>query len=161
MKTKTFLLSLLLLLPLLASCTFTARYATDRSVTELCEAALQALDEDDLVLDTVGITDDYFSMPDTVTEHVIVYCKDTDCIDEFGIFRVEAGNTEAVAALLRKQYLAPAYEKNRDFYNSYIPDETVKLAEARVECYGNVVVYAILSPADQSTLFSAIRKALQ
>lgn len=153
------ILSLFLLLPLLLSCAPAARYAA-LPVDALSEVALDALDGEEYLLDTVGITDDYFSIPDYVTSHALFYCKRTECIDEIGLFRVENGRAEELAALLRTAYLAPAYEKNRDFYDSYIPKETPKLRDARVECYGDTVVYAILSPADQSALFSALKKAL-
>ncbi len=147
----------------LLACSPAPRYASDRSVTDLCEAALESLDEDgdDYLLDTVGLTEDYFSMPDYVTEHVILYSRETETIDEFGIFRVETGRAVEFSNLLHESYLVPAYEKNRDFYDSYIPEETPKLRDARVECYGDTVVYAILSATDQSTLFAALRNALQ
>ena len=154
------ILSLLLLLLLLAACTPAARYTADVPVDTLCLRALESLDREDLRLDTVGVIEDYFSMPNYVISHAILYSPETACIDEIGIFRVEGGNAAALAALLRDGYLAPAYEKHRDFYDSYIPGETPKLRDARVECYGDTVVYAILSAADQSTLFAAMRKAL-
>lgn len=151
--------SLLLLLLTLTACTPAARY-TELPLDALSEVALDTLDGEDYLLDSVGITDDYFTMPDYVDSHAILYCKRTECIDEVGLFRVESGRAEELAALLRTAYLAPAYEKNRDFYDSYIPAQTKKLRDARVECYGDTVVYAILSPADQSALFSALKKAL-
>ena len=153
------ILPLFLLLPLLLSCAPTARYAA-LPVDALSEVALDALDGEEYLLDTVGITDDYFSMPDYVESHAIFYCKRTECIDEIGLFHVESGHAEELAALLRTAYLSPAYEKNRDFYDSYIPKETPKLRDARVECYGDTVVYAILSPSEQTTLFAALKKAL-
>lgn len=159
MKIKQ-LFALLALSLLLASCA--PRAFASLPPEELCEIALASLEGggENFLPDTVGVTEDYFPMPDYVTSHIILYDRETDCIDEIGIFCVEEGHADALAACLRERYLAPAYEKNRDFYNSYIPNETPKLQNARVECYGNTVVYAILSPKEQSTLFSAVKKAL-
>lgn len=161
MKTKAFLSCLLLSLTVaLIACASTPRYVSDRSVADLCEVALDALDGDGLVYDTVGITDDYFTLPDYVTEHAVLYCPDTDCIDELGIFRVESGKAKELAELLKTEYLAASYEKNRDFYESYLPKEAPKLRDARVECYGDTVVYTVLSPTDEGTVHSALRRAL-
>ena len=160
MKRTLAALPLLLSLCLFA-CTPAPHYRRALPLDTLCTVALDALGGENYLIDTAGITEDYFSMPDCVTEHVILYCRDTDCIDEIGFFRTSEQDAEALAALLRSSYLAPAYEKNRDFYDSYIPRETQKLRDARVECFGDTVVYAILSPTDQATLFSALRASLR
>ena len=153
------LLCAALALLLFTACAGT-RYAADVPLGELCTRALDALGEEEYRLDTVGITDDYFTMPDYVTECAILYSSRTDCINELGIFFVEDGRAKEFAALLRDSYLLPAYEKNREFYDSYIPSETPKLRDARVETFGNAVVYAILPTKEASDLFSAIRIAL-
>ena len=160
MKRTLTALTLLLTLSLFA-CAHAVHYRRALPLDTLCTVALDALGGEDYLIDTAGVTEDYFPMPDCVTEHVILYCRDVDCIDEIGFFRTSERDAEALAELLRSSYLAPAYEKNRDFYDSYIPRETPKLRDARVECFGDTVVYAILSPTDQATLFSALRDALR
>ena len=160
MKRTPFSLTLLLAL-FLTACAPAVHYKGSVPLDALCTVALDALDGEDYLIDTAGLTEDYFSMPDTVSSHVILYCRDTDCIDEIGFFRTSREHAEEIAELLRSSYLVSAYEKNRDFYNSYIPHETQKLRDARVECFGDTVVYAILSASDQATLFSALRDALR
>ena len=89
------------------------------------------------------------------------YIGETENIDEFGVFHVTDGNADAMEALLREKYLTPCYEKNREFYNSYIPNETSKLRDAKVKVFGNYVVYAIMSAQDRNTLFNAVRDELE
>ena len=63
-------------------------------------------------------------------------------------------------AKLLRDYLAQAYEDNRVWYDSYMPEETPKLRDAEVKVFGNYVVYAIYSSADKATLFDAVKAAL-
>lgn len=151
---------LLLLLSTLLTATACAsayRFSDSVKISEITEEALDELDSPLLYLiDNTGFTDDYFALPDYVTEHAVLYTGETNNIDEFGIFHVTDGNAATMESLLRERYLTPCYEKNREFYNSYIPNETAKLRDAEVRSFGNYVVYAILSAADRNTLFNAV-----
>ena len=57
-------------------------------------------------------------------------------------------------------YLSKSFEKNREFYDSYIPEETAKLRDAEVRRFGNYVAYAILDRDSKSRFFSAIEDKL-
>ncbi len=158
---KRFLLILLMLtlLPILPSCA-NASYRDDVKLTDLVgtvEAALPA--RTDYATAEDGTLDDYFSMPSYVTESVIRFSMNAKNLDEYGIFHVTDGNASAMAKLLR-DYLAQAYEDNRVWYDSYMPEETPKLRDAEVKVFGNYVVYAIYSSADKATLFDAVKSAL-
>lgn len=161
MKRIFSLLTALTALFSLVSCMRAHSFTDTEMISEIAEEALDELDSPHLFLtDNTGFTDEYFPMPDYVTEHAVLYTGESENIDEFGIFHVRDGNASAMETLLRERYLAPCYEKNRDFYNSYIPNETAKLRDAEVKVYGNYVVYAIMSPSDRHTVFNAVRDEL-
>ena len=81
-------------------------------------------------------------------------------MDEFGIFHVTDGNAEDLETEL-EDYLEESYEQNKDWYDSYMPEETPKLRDAQVKVFGNYVVYVILSEADCEAAFEAVEKALK
>lgn len=159
MKRFLIILLTLALLPILPSCANT-HYRDDVKLTDLVksvEAAIPA--RTDYATAEAGTLDDYFSMPDYATESVIRFSMNAKNLDEYGIFHVTDGNASAMAKLLR-DYLAQAYEDNRVWYDSYMPEETPKLRDAEVKVFGNYVVYAIYSSADKATLFNAVKAAL-
>lgn len=162
MKRIISILLIFLLLPTLAACFRTHSYHDGVMISEITEEILDDLHSPLLYLiDNTGFTDEYFKTPDYVTEHAVLYTGESNNIDEFGIFHVTDGNSEAMAALLLENYLTESYKKNKEFYNSYIPDETPKLRDAEVKIFGNYVVYAIMSPSDRHTVFNAVRDELE
>ncbi|MBQ8432040.1 MAG: DUF4358 domain-containing protein [Clostridia bacterium] len=150
----------LLLLFALPSCGDSTTFADGISVTTLGEAAVSALnDQKDYTQAGSGYLDDFFSVPDYVTEHTVLFSTEGNDINEIGIFHVTDGNAQAMATLLSK-YLTDSYEQNAAWYDSYIPQETPKLRDAEVQVFGNYVLYGILSEADRTTVFDALREAL-
>ena len=162
MKRIFTILTALLLLCALSACMQAHSFTDTVMISKIAEEVLDELDSPHLFLtDNTGFTDEYFTMPDYVTEHAVLYTGETETIDEFGIFHVTSGNASAMEALLRERYLTPCYEKNREFYNSYIPNETSKLRDAEVKVFGNYVVYAIMNTQDRNTLFNAVQDELE
>ena len=146
----------------LTACFRTYSFSDTVMISEITEEILDELESPlPYLVDNTGFTDDYFALPDYVTEHAVFYTGEVNNIDEFGIFHVTSGNAVEMETLLRESYLAASYEKNREFYDSYIPNETPKLRDAEVKVYGNYVVYAIMSTADRNTLFNAVRDELE
>lgn len=159
MKKTVLLLFCLLLLPL-ASCQ--ARFRTDASLGELCQTALEALPREDYRLDTDGLMEDYLTLPEDIEESAVFYSEEIENADEFGIFLCrDEESAHALEDALRTSYLTPVYQKNREFYDSYIPHETPKLRDAAVRRFGSLVLYAVLSPADQNALFHAAEKYMK
>ncbi|MBE6589741.1 MAG: DUF4358 domain-containing protein [Ruminococcaceae bacterium] len=158
---KTILLfcALLACLPLLLSCAATHEYRDDLEVRELY--SLSERSDGAYLVDNSGFLEDYFALPDYVTEHAILYRRETDSLDEIGFFHVTEGNAEKLKRMIEEEYLSAAYEKNRDFYDSYMPRETPKLANAEVRIFGNYVVYAVLSDTDKAELFRSMKYALR
>lgn len=142
------------------SCGRTVTYRDDLSISALTDTIRSALNHE---LQYSKADDqhfkDYFTMPSFVRERDVYFSTDGNNLNEFGLFRVAAGSAEEMEAHL-KSYLASSLEKNREFYDSYIPEETAKLRDAEVRRYGNYVAYAILDRDGRQSFFSAIEKKL-
>lgn len=139
-----------------------AEYQKDVKVKEiatiLCEKISPAsawVGEDEEVIE------EYVPVPDYVKESQIYYAQNTNDLDEFGILWVEEGQAKAVKSLLMHGYLEKRYTENREWYDSYMPNETPKLRDAEVRVYGNCVAYAILSPERRTAFFSECEKLLK
>lgn len=104
--------------------------------------------------------DIYLPNDEVIQEQTIYYATDGNNLDEFGLFRVDDGNEERIAAYV-EQYLTENYTQNEAFYNSYIPQETPKLKHATVKTYGNYVAYAILDDAGRNAFFTAVENGLK
>lgn len=150
---------LILALPLTACA---KSYADDISAEVLSNAIVINLTGTipDYSLADEGYLDDYITLPDYVTDQRICFSTEGNNLDEFGVFHVTEGNAEDLADKL-ESYLKTSYEQNKDWYDSYMPEETPKLRDAGVKVFGNYVVYVILSEADCNAAFDAIEKELK
>lgn len=159
-KPLFFLLLCLFLFSLFSACSTKNDYATDIPVSELTNSVLSALDDDvHYRAAQDGYLNDYFTLPNYVSESSVCFAEDGNNLNEIGIYRVSPEHTDDMKELLQN-YLSSALLKNEAWYNSYIPQETPKLRDAKVKIFGNYVVYAILSPKDQSILFQSIQNKL-
>ena len=86
--------------------------------------------------------------------------EDGSNLDEFAIFA--CGNEQEAKALAKRleSYLADRYEKDKEWYLSYIPMEVPKLQHAEVKIFGKYVVYAILSQDGRNRTFDLLRQKL-
>ena len=110
------LLAFLVLALPLSSCA--KSYADDLSAKELgtqIAAHLRGSVDDYSIADN-GYLDDYFQLPDYITDHMICFSTIGNNLDEFGVFHVTAGNASDLEDKL-EDYLESAYEKNKDYYN--------------------------------------------
>lgn len=105
--------------------------------------------------------EEYVDIPEYVKESSVYYAKNTNDLDEFGIFLVEEGKEKATRLLLLQGYLQKRYTENQEWYNSYMPTETPKLRDAEVRIYGNCVVYAVLSAEQRTAFFAECEKLLK
>ena len=159
-KILCFALALMLLALPLTACS--KKYADDVSVGDLSDAVFEVLSGElsDYSTADKGYLDDYMTIPDYVTEYTVHFSTAGNNLDEFGIFHVTDGSAEDLETEL-EDYLEESYEQNKDWYDSYMPEETPKLRDAQVKVFGNYVVYAILSEADCTAAFEAVEKALK
>ena len=153
------LLALALALPLTAC---SKKYADDVSVKDLTDEIKSNLTGTlpEYSVADKGYLDDYFSIPDYVTDHEILFSTAGNDLDELGVFHVTEGNAEDLAEKL-EGYLKNSYEQNKDWYDSYMPEETPKLRDAEVKVFGNYVVYGILSDANRQAAFDTVEAELK
>lgn len=149
-----------------AACAERGHYTDDVPTDEIADALTALLNKStDLPLqyvkDDTDFTSEYFTLPDYVKEHSIFYARSTSNINELGIYHVEAGYAKQLATRLKSDYLAASYDKNRAWYDSYIPTETPKLRDAEVRTFGNYVVYAILDADDRKNVFDTVKTLLK
>ena len=160
---KRFLCLLLALasLGILAACAKSVSFRNDLPISALTESVRNSLNHQiEYKRADASYLDDYFKLPDFVREHDIYFASDGNNLNEFGIFRVSEGKAEEMENHLRS-YLSASLEKNRDFYDSYIPKETAKLRDAEVRRFGDYVSYAILDKQSRGNFFSAIEESLR
>ena len=154
------ILSLALLCSMI-SCKESANYADNKPVADLADLATKALGDNISYLTAEdGFFDDYFAMPTYVTEGTARFAPDTNNLNEFGVFHVEAGKANDMKDVL-KEYLSECLERNQSWYDSYIAQETPKLRDAEVMVFGNYAVYAIASKEDRAAFFDAVENALK
>ena len=162
MKKATSLFMTALILFNLGSChSNLVSYSDAQPCTELSEIALDSFDSPtNYTTANELFLIDYFETPSYVMDSIIRFASDSGNLNEIGIFHTTDGNAFHMADLL-KTYLMQSYEKNRSWYDSYIPTETPKLRDAEIRIYGNYVVYAILSKDSKNQLFQSIEDQLR
>ena len=134
-------------------------YRDTLPATELAEEARDELDLTDFRTAPNDWLADYVMLPDGVSDYEICFSSDGSNLDEFGIWHVRSDQIAATEAALRT-YLSESLRKNREFYNSYIPEETSKLEKGEVRVFGNYVCYAILDERDKNIFFGTIQEEL-
>lgn len=145
---------------LLGSCHKKGVYTDELSAKEVADGAVSAMEEASLLSAERDYLDDYILVPEGMTDREIRFSSNGNNLDEIGVWHVPTGETERIHALL-EEYLNRSLERNRAFYDSYIPQETAKLRDAEVKTFGNYVVYAIMNEGDRSAFFESVSKILQ
>lgn len=135
-------------------------FADDLQTSALAEDARLALNDAAIYMTAgEGYLNDYFTMPDYVTDMTILFAADASNLNELGVFHVPAEKVAETKVLL-EGYLDTALEKHQGWYDSYIPEETPKLRDAEVKVFGNYVVYAIFDANGRKAVFENIEKNL-
>ena len=163
MKTQGFLsifLTMILLFSITSCKKATPVYLDILPATELAEEAREELKITNFRVAPSDWLADYVSLPDGMSDYEICFSSDGSNINEFGIWHVRQDQIAVTEAALRT-YLSESLRKNREFYNSYIPEETIKLEKAEVKVFGNYICYAILNERDKNIFFSTIQEELQ
>lgn len=90
-------------------------------------------------------------------DFVVIRSRDAKNINEIGIFQVESGNSDELEQILNKYV-----KEKQTMYRAmnYLPMEAQKVDYARVEAFGNYVIYSFLSEEDTRKLYWNIENAL-
>ena len=135
------------------------KYSDSVSATELADEVIDELDDTDFLTAQGNWLADYVTLPDNLSDYRICFSANGSNLNEFGIWHVHADQIAPLEATLRA-YLAESLLRNREFYNSYIPEETPKLERAEVRVFGNYVCYAILDQRDREVFFHTVEEEL-
>lgn len=139
------LLCIFLCLICLTACSRNKSYANDIGCSQLYDGIADELDDGNQYFEFDSThTQTYF--PDTreYDDCYLVYSADVNDINEIGIFH--AADEAYVAGILEscEAYIEDMQENSRAFISSYAPEELPKLDGAKVQRFGNYVVYLIL-----------------
>ena len=134
-------------------------YSDVISAAELAQEMEEELDHTEFRTAHNNWLDDYVTLPEGLSDYRICFSADGSNLNEFGIWHVRADQIAPLEATLRA-YLAESLLRNREFYNSYIPQETPKLEHAEVRVFGNYVCYAILDENDRTVFFRTLEEEL-
>ena len=90
-------------------------------------------------------------------DFVMIRANNTKNINEYGIFRVENGKAEDM-----KKLISTYVENKQKTYRAmdYFPEETEKIDCAKVEVFGNYVVYSFLNENDTEAFHKAIKDCI-
>ena len=135
-------------------------YSDHLTAEALAEEVREELSDTDFRITSSEWLNDYVDFPEGLTDHEICFSADGNNLNEFGIWHVPSDQVASVETTLRA-YLANSLLQNRSFYDSYIPAETPKLADAEVRVFGNYVCYAILKKSDREIFFHTIEESLK
>lgn len=155
---KPFFSFLTALCLLLTACGSKVTYTNTLSSEELSAKACKTLNSTDFLPADSSYLSDYIDLSH-LPSGSILFAAEGNNLDEFGIWHLPTEQVGEVKNLL-ESYLDESLERNRSFYDSYIPEETPKLRDAEVRVFGNYVVYAILSERDRNLLFQTVKNAL-
>ena len=158
---KLLLITAILLCVCLYACSRVAEYRGDLDTEDILKGAPHTVRS----ADTYEEYDDdfvefFFGETPASRDHTVLYSKDQSNIDEVGIFHAK-DETEALQIYeLTAEYIKEMQDTQRAFIASYAPEELPKLDDARVQKYGNYVVYAIIDSADSDRFFAHVESAL-
>ena len=155
---KIFIFLFIAILLLFASCG-SANYRDDISCNTVINSILSKNDKEFAEYDSY-YTDYIINDASLYDDCRILYSVEANDIDEIGIFR--ATNKENAQIIRQKllAYIEDMRNSQRAFIESYAKEELPKLDVAKVEAFGNYVVYIISDTDSINKTISATENAL-
>ncbi len=158
---KAFPIFLLLIILILPSCA-KREYTDDVGCYDLCEAVIaDEGDTDEYESYGTDYLEYFFENTSLPNDFRIIYSRESDDIDELGVFHTENEDAAKEMSVLAENYLSEFQKDQRSFISSYAPEELPKLDNAEVKVFGNYVVYAIMDEDDKKDAFSIIEENLR
>lgn len=157
---KKLLLSVISVILLLCSVSCSSNNYTDtKSAQDVASAVASSITteggtktlDNDAILEISDIELSYLK------DFVMIRANNTKNINEYGIFRVENGKAEDM-----KKLISTYVENKQKTYRAmdYFPEETEKIDCAKVEVFGNYVVYSFLNENDTESFHNAIKNQI-
>ena len=157
-----FIISIVLLLGLLCSCSTKNQYSNTIECAYITnELQDQVLNEQAYALYSAEDIAFMFDDVEDFDSYSVIYSTSSDDISEIGVFHAvsEEKSIELIDDLA--DYLSDLKEEKGAFVRNYLPDEQKKLEEAKIGRFGNYVVFTVLEEAQSKSVFEKIEKILK
>lgn len=93
-----------------------------------------------------------------IESYIVVKAKNVKNINEIGIFKVDKGSVDDMEDIV-ENYVSNLQQVYRAM--DYFPEEVEKIDCAKVEVFGNYVIYSFLNEQDTESFYSSIENVLQ
>ncbi len=114
------------------------------------EGGTKVLD-DDVILEFTDKDIDY------LVDYIVIKANNAKNINEIGIFKLKDGKAAEFKKIVT-QYLEGIQQKYRAM--DYFPEEVEKIDCAKVEVYGNYVIYSFLNENDTEAFYRAVENLI-
>ena len=160
-KALTFIFNLLLLLSLLCSCA--QKKYSDTLDCSYITKDLQAEMLDDQEYSYYSTEDIAFMLEDSgkFDSYSVIYSNSSDDIGEVGVFHASSAEESMELFDDISEYIADLKTEKSSFVKNYLPEEQKKLDGARVERFGNYVVFTVLDPNQSNAVFKEVERMLK
>ena len=166
MTIKALCVTLLLAVLLVGAVACSSHYRSDVAAPAALDAMIASLQSGDDP--EYHVADDetyavYFDADEAYTlvqDCRIAYHNEGTNVDQLGVFRVKEGQSVEPVRRMVQTYVDGQAEYLYGFASNYQRDELDKIEGARVEVYGQYVVYTILSSADRTAATEALTAAI-
>ena len=159
---KRIILLLLLSLPILvfSSCK-QEKYSSSLTSKELTDALIGQISGSE---DYIEYTDEELSYFDFArssdADITLLYSRAAEDVGEIGVVRVFDGKSKEMKSAL-EEYLKDQQKEKGAFFKNYAPGELLKLERAEVRCFGDYVVFTVLSSEESQAVFEKAEEVLK
>ena len=90
----------------------------------------------------------------------LLYSRDAEDVGEIGVIRISGGNLNKTK-LAVEEYLDAQQKEKGAFFKNYAPGELLKLERAEVRCFGDYVIFTVLSSEETQAVFEKAEEILK
>ena len=160
MKRIILLLILSLSILVFSSCK-QEKYTSSLTSTELADELMKQISGSE---DYLSYTDEelsYFDFTkDGDADITLLHSQAAEDVGEIGVVRVFDGKSKEMKLAL-EEYLKDQQKEKGAFFKNYAPGELLKLERAEVRCFGDYVVFTVLSSEESQAVFEKAEEILK
>ena len=90
----------------------------------------------------------------------LLYSRAAEDVGEIGVVRIFDGKSKEMKSAL-EEYLKDQQKEKGAFFKNYAPGELLKLERAEVRCFGDYVVFTVLSSEESQAVFEKVEEVLK
>lgn len=160
MKRMILLLSLFIFILIFPSCS-QKKYSSSLTSKELTDALVgQISGSEDYIEYTVEELSYFDFTKDSDADITLLYSQAAEDVGEIGVVRVFDGKSKEMKLAL-EEYLKDQQKEKGAFFKNYAPGELLKLERAEVRCFGDYVVFTVLSSEESQAVFEKAEEVLK